>query len=179
MKKILLIICLLGFSIVGFSQIDYYEQPDNKETKVEKPKHQRKFLIGGNVGLSFGTYTRLLVAPKIAYPIKWFTIGAGLDGLYYRLKGYRAYMYGGNIFSEITFLNFLVAHVEVLEMNVETFRYFPNKNDRAWNTGFYVGLGYKQRFSERAYVNYIIMWDLNYTDYSPYSNPIFRFTFYF
>lgn len=177
MKKTALIILFLFISIISFSQIDYYEHPENKpDTSVLF----RKFVYGGSLGIGFGNYTRIAFSPKIAYPItNWFTAGVGADFLYYNTNTFKSFMYGVNGFVELTAFNFLTAHAEYALLNVESFSYYLSNYNQPWNTAIYVGGGYKQRISDRSYITYLILWDLNYSGLTPYPNPDFRFTFYF
>ncbi|MBN2892722.1 MAG: hypothetical protein JXL97_12715 [Bacteroidales bacterium] len=177
MKKIAVILFFLCITTITFAQIDYYEQPENKP---DSSVLFRKFLYGGNFSFTFGTITRIMFSPQIAYPVTtWFTVGAGADALYYGYGSFKTFMYGGNIFSEFFAMKFLAFHFEASRLNVETFRYYPYAYDREWNTALYAGLGYRQMIGQKAYVNYLILWDFNYSDISPYANPTFRFTFYF
>lgn len=176
MKKIILTLVFTTISLVGFSQIDYYEQPDNK---LDTSVLFRKYLYGLDFGFTLGAPTKIMLSPKIAYPVlPWFTVGSGADGLYYSYAGFSAFMYGGNIFTDFFAFRIINFHLEMSKMNVETFAN-PNTTDRQWNTAMYVGGGYRQMISDKAYISYLVLWDFNYSDITPYSNPTFRFTFYF
>ena len=179
MKKIYITLLLISFSFISFSQVDYYEQPDNIETDTNS-LFERKFLYGGNMGLNFGSYTKISASPKIAYPVfTWTSIGAGGDFIYYSFGGFKAFMYGANTFADFFVLKAFTLHFEYAMLNVETFKYYPNKIDRKWNTAKYVGAGYRQMLSDKAYVTYLFLWDFNYSDITPFANPTYRFTFYF
>ena len=45
---------------------------------------------------------------------------------------------------------------------------------RSGSTAYFVGGGYRQLISNRTFIDFLILFDINNTLYSPYSNPIFR-----
>jgi hypothetical protein len=79
-KHWLTILALISFSVL-FAQ--------EAEEKEEKPKgfQKEKVFVGGNFGLSFGSYTLINVSPQIGYRFTdHFAAGTGLNFQYVSLK---------------------------------------------------------------------------------------------
>jgi hypothetical protein len=54
--------------------------------------------------------------------------------------------------------------------------YIPG-NEAPWAHDIFLGGGYRQWIGEKAFMSLSILWNVNETPYSPYSNPIFRIGF--
>jgi len=177
MKKIVFVFFLIVSFSSLYAQIDFYEHPDNKpDTSIL----YRKFLYGGDFSFGIGYSTRIYLSPKIAYPVtNFFTVGVGADGMFYSEGGFKTFLYGANAFSEIYIMKFLTVHFEYAKYNVEDLTNYPYSTRRIWIEAYYLGGGYRQMISERAYMCYLLLWDFNYSEYSYFSNPVFRLTFYF
>lgn len=61
---------------------------------------------------------------------------------------------------------------ELLSMDSIFSRY--NLSQRFWLHSFYVGGGLELPVSRRAKMNFLVLWNLNDTGESPYSNPAVR-----
>ncbi|HZF63921.1 MAG TPA: hypothetical protein VEZ55_05540 [Chitinophagaceae bacterium] len=81
MKKSVLILMMLCAIVHAFGQ-------DASEEGEEKKGFSRdKLFVGGNFGLSFGTYTLINVSPQIGYRFnKHFAAGTGVNLQYVSLK---------------------------------------------------------------------------------------------
>lgn len=175
MKKLLLTFLFFGFTIISFSQIDYFENPDSKkDTTVQ---FERKLNYGFDFGLSFGYVTYISTSLQIAYPVySWNSVGLGTSVTYYQTRGYTGNLIlGGSVFDETYIFKIFIIHAELQIINQTDFI----NNSRMWNYGIYLGPGYKQKIGQKSYVTYLALWDFNYNDNSVFSNPLFRVSFYF
>ncbi len=158
-----------------YSQIDFYEHPDSvvvKDNSLYRP------IYGGDFSLMFGTYTNISVSPKIVFPIKNFAAtGMGFDLMYLAYQRQSSFIYGGNIFNEFYIANTLILHSELQMLNIPDYSNITPV--RAWDLGVYIGGGLKISMGSKAYMAYMLLWNLNYSYLSPYTNPTFRVSFYF
>lgn len=184
MKKYLLIIIALVISKVSFSQDDdSYVYGDNTPTAISNSKSGSsgfdwsRVTIGGGLGMTFGDYTVIEVAPNVGYYLTDnILVGVGANYTYYNDKIYNfsTSLYGGRVFSEYIFTNApLLAHVELEVLNVEDF----SDGSRVNIVNPYVGGGLKQNFGGYSYFYILVLWNLNETPESyalqPF-NPIIR-----
>lgn len=106
----------------------------------------KKFQIGGGLGLNFGSgFTNLTVAPSVIYSFnRYVAAGVGLQGSYVRVRdNYESYIYGGSLIA-------LLAPVEQIQVSAELEQLRVNTNfsgtaidDNFWNTALYLGVGYR------------------------------------
>jgi hypothetical protein len=154
------------------------------------------FFTGGSFGLQFGTITLIDVQPIFGYKFNKH-LAAGIGGTYkhYRYKNYyyihgdyydlKSKIYGGSIFSRyylssenVDFFNnlFIHAEYELVQFHYKTY-YIDNLDVKSANKtknigSILAGLGYRQLIGRNAYMNIMVLWNLNETVYSPYSNPV-------
>lgn len=144
--------------------------------------------VGGNLGAQFGRVTVLNIEPRISYDITdHLYAGIGVTYLYYRDKRYAPAIslsyYGGSIFGGYYIWRDLYAHVEYAPLYIPDFYdYFippiqGMEDQPPWAHDIYLGGGYRQWIGEKIYVNLMILFNINETIYSPYSNPIIRIGF--
>ena len=103
-----------------------------------------------------------------------------------------ANMLGGSIFARyyfksdlINIFNNLFAHVEYEYLNYKYNDYRLNESGSDINTykmttdihSFFVGGGLRQMVGGRSFLYLMILWNLNDSFYSPYSNPVIRIGF--
>jgi hypothetical protein len=120
------------------------------------------------------------------------------DDVNQRYLDYKANIFGGRIFARYylrslldNFLGDFFGHVEY-EYLYYTRPYKPDPNGRIYDpyaytysagtdimeiNSLFVGGGYEQNLGGKAYIDLMILFNVNETYYSPYSNPIFRLGF--
>lgn len=187
-KKIYtLVIIGLLFSCAVFAQ----------QKKEEKRLWDRMY-VGGNFGLQFGTITDIEFSPHVGYHIyPWWSTGVGITYEYYNqqktliYKPIDTHIYGYNIFNRVSLIQdmgktfgigygiSILGQIEYERLSLERrhFEYPFDKNGRFWIDSFLLGGGIKQAIGRRSSIYLMIMWNLNETVNSPYSNPIFKFGF--
>ena len=174
-------------------------QPNNSVTWRDR------VFFGGTFGLVLGTETSIEISPITGYRItpRWL---AGIGGTYeyhrsvlkYYLPGqssltkevFSTSIYGGSLFTEFTLLkNFpsqglsIFAHAEYEGLSLEK-QYFelPQPNDK---TGRFLmssalfGGGLRQYLGGRSSMYFLVLYNANQADLSPYSNPVIRIGFMF
>ncbi len=171
----------------------------NKKTE-EKLSLKDRIFFGGNIGLQIGTITQIEIAPLVGYRITpRLSAGLGIKYEYYKENTYFAnfetHIYGGRLFSNYLFIKDLnnviplgfnggiFVQGEYEALNLET-RIFDVLNehpgqDRFWLHSVLVGGGLRIPAGERASINLTILYNLNESANTPYSNPIIRFGVYF
>lgn len=170
------------------------------QQKKDKKKLWDRMYVGGNLGLQFGTVTDIEVSPHVGYHITpWLSTGAGISYEYYNRRAniYYPYsidthIYGYSIFTRLALIRDLgtlfgvgngisiIGQAEYERLSLER-KYFErtslSTDGRFWLDSFLVGGGIKQAVGRRSSVYLLVMWNLNETVNSPYTNPIFKFGF--
>lgn len=180
--NILIILILL----IGFIQSSYaqFGQPSS-QTKNDFSM-QKRFYVGGGLGFGISSYgTNLMIAPLVGYRLSpSFDIGLRLTYNYYRYNDsyfkYTSNNYGAGVFGRyyLFFFNDLFLHAEYEALNYDQFIYLgPNnelEKERSWVSSVFIGAGYRQWISNRAFVGITVLWNLLDDINSPYNNPVFR-----
>jgi hypothetical protein len=167
----------------------------------EKPPLRDRIFFGGNFGLQFGTVTDIEISPLAGiYLTPRLAVGPGIRYEYFKSNypgyvPYETHIYGGTAFARYMVikdlsetiglgLNFgLFGHVEYEILSLES-KYFkigaPPDIDGRFNLhSVLLGGGIFQPIGRRGGFLIMILWNLNETASSPYSNPIFRIGFNF
>ncbi len=166
----------------------------------EKPSLRERIFFGGNLGLQFGTVTNIEISPLAGiYLTPRLAVGPGIKYEYFKSNypgyvPYETHIYGGTLFARYMViknlseavglgLNFgLFGHAEYEILSLES-KYFEVGNPYAEGRfnlhSVLVGGGIFQPIGRRSGFLIMILWNLNETASSPYSNPIFRIGFNF
>jgi hypothetical protein len=158
------------------------QNPINLEQE-KKSSFKDHLFFGGGLGLQFGNMTLIDISPMVGYKITpRIGIGVGPTYKYYGYKDklnpsydFKTNVYGGSIFSRIILYENIFAHAEYESL------YYKMKNSTSSGLpeslsiqSVLVGGGYRQQIGENAFMNLMILWNLNETPDSPYTNPIIR-----
>jgi len=162
------------------------EQPEvvRQQDEEAKPALIDRLYFGGGLGLQFGTYTNISLLPILGYRItNRFSAGVGAVYHYVGYSSYNYSNYGGRVFAQAELFNIgngaVLAHGEVEVLNAEY------SGPGAYQSGGFeqrstvafpmVGLGYRQRISEKASFDILVLYNTNDANYyNPYSNPVIR-----
>ena len=192
-RALLLCFTLLTCNILLFAQVE----EDVRGKDDEKENFGSHLVFGGDIGLSFGTITYIKVAPVVGYRVgERLTPGLGPIYIYESYKFYdlRTSTYGGKAVlsfivikaredSRVLGVGDIVLHAENEVINIEPLYLDPNVGynlgERAWIDNLLLGGGLSQHISENFGVSIFLLWDVTNNRYSPYTNPIFKFGFYF
>jgi len=156
-----------------------------REQDVEAPLRPiDRMYFGGSFGLQFGTYTNVSLLPIIGYMVtEKYRVGVGAVYHYIRYRNASYSSYGGRAFTQLEFFNIgegsVIGHAEVEFLNTKTEdTYGYISNDRNTLTLPLVGLGYRQRISDKGSLDMLLLYNVN-SDVrgNPYSNPVFRVGF--
>jgi len=162
-------------------------QNDVKTEKVKDHKFNKdRLFFGGGLELQFGNSSLVSLAPEVGYRFTdRLSAGIGISYFYISESGAQSFstnIYGGKVFGSFSVFENLFIHAEYEVLNLET-QYFNNNiypERKRFNIGsFLVGPGYKFKMGERSSVNLLMLWNLNETAYSPYTNPVLRMSFQF
>lgn len=191
MKKsnsFIFLFCLMGTLL--FSQKDLNDPPpdDGRKPKEKEKKDwnwREKFYFGGNFGAWFGTQTYIDISPLVGYKITdKFSVGVGAIYNYYSssymsstgsVYKYKTSMYGGRCFARYFILDNVFAQIGWDRINRND--PFSYGNERIWVDNYLVGGGVRYPIGDRIYCTAVGLWNLNYSAYSPYPNPILQIGF--
>lgn len=196
-KYIIIFIPLFLFNEIIQGQYDYpRESEDDAKKEQKKSRYQEsKFFFGGNLGLSFGTYTYVELAPLAGYKITprlW--AGLGPKYMYFKQKNYyETSIYGLKTFASFTIFKDLretinlnigdiFIHVENEILSLEQIYYDPTnlvyfKGDRNWHDIILAGGGMRFPLGERGGISIYALWGFTKSAELLYSNPEIRIGF--
>ena len=178
------IILLMGIFL--FNHYDSIEAQDDINYKG-------KFFIAPDFGLIIGNSTQIELSPAIGYYFtNRFSMAAGFKYEYYKLtqlylNNFETNIFGPRLYARYSIIKNLgdiapvqsnieiLAHAEFESLSLEQ-KYFmnPNSEGRFWYNTVLIGGGLSQIASPRIKFNAIILWDVDTSTKSPFSNPIFR-----
>ena len=181
MKKVILFSILLLISISGSTQ-DFIQDINQNNDDQRKMNFRDRLVYGGGFGLQFGTYTNVEISPLVGLKITEDWIAGG--GFSYqfissRSQDFSTSIYGPRIFTNYMLIGDFFIHLEYEGLSLESdlFSYI-SKNERFWVQSYLVGGGYRMKISHNGSVNIMLLYNLNESIYSPYSNPVIRVGFY-
>lgn len=164
-----------------------YAMPKKKQHNILE-----RMDFGGYLGAQFGTVTMVDISPIVGYRVSDdFNVGVGGTFQYYRYRDpnfsaytYKSTAYGLNLFMRYFIWQELFGHVEYAPLFVNYYDYFDDgsgnpslvKGD-VWVHDFLIGGGYRQWIGNKAFVTFMILWNVNESYYSPYRNPIIKIGF--
>ena len=183
-KKSILYFLLFCFPITLLAQNDTIAPIKENKSKFKSDKipFKDRIYFGGNLGLQFGTQTYIDISPLVGYKLtETVSTGVGITYIYYKYKDsyytYSTSIYGSRVFARYLFTNNLFAHAEVELLNMELFDVNINDYYIKNTISPFVGGGYIQRFSNNAGLYLLLLFNLNDSAESPYTNPIIRIGF--
>ncbi len=156
--------------IISFSSIIVNAQSSNDYS----PSFMDKLQWGGNVGLSFGSYTYIEVAPVLFYEVMPdFVLGAGLDFTYYNDNIYHVEgsIWSPRVFARYFIVNDIFVHAEYVQSYYKD-NYNPYNQDWIWSEpGYYAGGGYRQWMGVNSYMFMMLLFNLQSDQLSFGTNP--------
>jgi len=179
---IIISVLLIFASIRLFAQEDdYSRQPgktpksrDDKSNKSSDHPNLSKIVIGGGIGMQFGTQTFIEVTPKVGYRfVPKALFGVGVLYRYYHYKDPVGIViegsdYGTSIFASYEpFTNFF-GWTELEMLNYQPYINIPS---RVWAVSPFIGAGYRQPVGDKGFIQLSLLYNLNYNSESPYSSP--------
>lgn len=174
------------------------EAQPNGEPEI--PDRKGKFFLIPEFWLSFGSLTYIDISPLVGYHVlDRLSVGAGPHYIFQSQKAtsrypyaYQTHVFGLKGFAQFAFItnaerflpinlfSDLFVHVEYEGMSLEKkYYYAPTypEDGRFIYQGFLVGGGFTQRIGMYNSLSIMILWNLNESSRSPYSNPVFRIGF--
>ena len=197
-KYLTRIIGLLTLALILFTGLTPSSLFAQTEDEMEDLRPIDRIFFGGNFGLMFGTVTNIEISPIMGYYLTpRLAAGAGIKFEYFRDKGYYApyktTIYGGNLFSRYTIIKnlgeglniglntgiFAQAEYEALSLERAYFEPPYTEDGRFIIHSVLVGGGLIQPVGRRSAFMITVLYNLNETARSPYSNPVVRVGFTF
>ncbi|MBX2841438.1 MAG: hypothetical protein KTR26_06675 [Flammeovirgaceae bacterium] len=169
---------VMGFMVFGSVTYAQVNEADSVQNTVKEKKDPRsigeRIYFGGNIGFSFGTYTRVSLNPLIGYKFTPKFSGGMAFGYEYvvdkRLpQTYQTHNFGLSFFTRYRIVPQLYAHAEYAWINYELFNSI-GESSRETVPFFFVGGGYSQAIGNRTWLNMQVLFDALQDVRSPYKN---------
>ncbi len=175
MRKTILLIYLILIATVTWAQFEDYEAKEMGHTSTKKDTTQSgsMFVFGGDLGLQLGTNTMIKIAPAVGHYLTSYLLpGVSITYIYTQDKFYntRGNVVGGSIFLEAFPFSFVVLHAEYEKLRAN----FSYLTQPYWTDSYLAGIGYRQTIGRKGMINYLVLWDFNYSSNKIYSNPRFK-----
>jgi hypothetical protein len=182
LNHILLYIGIISLLILTVTQAAFAQS----EAENQQPEYNFKshLYFGGGLGLQFGTITLIEISPLAGYNITpKFSVGLSPTYKFYKFNDYygqnidlKTNVWGGSIFTRYYIFDNVFAHVEYESLLYNTQSPGYPEMKQQYNS-FFVGGGYNQRIGQNSGMYIMVLWNLNDTPNSPYTNPIIRVGF--
>ena len=174
--------------LISFLLIITYVKAQMPLTERKENQPQEKFsdhlYFGGSFGVQFGSQTYIELAPIVGYKFtQRFSAGLGLKYIYYKFNdnysnyNYTSNIYGGGPFARFTVFDGLFLHAEYEILNLEIPDSYYQKYTRQNVTSVFLGGGYRQMIGDRSSLDFLFLYNINESSYSPYVNPVIRIGF--
>jgi len=168
--KLIIISCLI------FTATSYLSAQN--APKAQKPPLKDRIYFGGSLGAQFGSYTYINVSPFAGYrATSWLSAGLGFTYMYFKDSRYSVEYsnsyYGPRVFAQVNIWQGLFAYAEYEALNIE----YWDVGGRGWLNNLFLGGGFQQSIGGKAFASIMILYNLNDSYYSPYSNPVVRIGF--
>jgi len=177
-RSVVLLLLVFAFSSGLYAQQDSTKA---KQTPREKAEPSNVF-YGGQLGLSFGDYFRIMVAPMVGWVLDpKSSVGIKVAYEYINDKRYdpdRTYHnYGASLFYRYRVIPQLYGHAEFAyysyQYSIETDALGNLSSERSWVPFLLLGAGYVQPIAPRTSLFIEVLFDVLQDDKSPYDawNP--------
>jgi len=172
----------------------FVQIPAIKAQEIEEMAPCERIYLGGDLSLQLGTTTFIEVAPLVGYRFfPRFSSGVGVTYQYYQDNTFRndvfkTHSYGGRIISKYLLIRHLhnaiplgvhfglAAYGEYELLNMDN--WYSNINNaqegRFWLHSVYFGGGLEMPVSRNVSINFFVLFNLNDTGESPYTDPVVR-----
>lgn len=157
------------------SKVKTAAEPAAKTKTPRKKPTYKKWIIGGSVGLQFGSVTSIMVAPTIGYRIlKPIALYVQPSYSFYKDKrgvtDYETNMWGINVYTRIKPLKWLFFHA-----GYEKYFYTDSLGKSRKPNSLVLGAGYYKAISRNAGLSLLVAYDVLQEKYSVYGNsPIIQ-----
>jgi hypothetical protein len=166
--------------------------------KEQPPPLRERMFFGGSLGLQFGTYTDIHIAPVIGLWVRpRIAIATGPNFTYYKGPDFNSLdnetsLYGGNVYVEFVPVKDInnalpiglhigiFLHLEDELLSLESAYWDPmNLSKRFAVNTLLGGFGISQQLGARSSLNLMFLWTLTDSGYALYNNPEIRISFNF
>ncbi len=162
---------------------------------VAQEEEQKRWFVGGNLGLQLGYVTLVDISPLVGYMVtERYAVGAGASYKYYRVRNFfydtylnkyyhlRSHIYGGQVFNRFIISRSFFAHAEYEYLRFRNEVYVHDFINERYNKTYdfvnvnsvFIGGGYRQFFGSASAFEIMLLYNLNDTPNSPYQNPLIR-----
>jgi hypothetical protein len=175
MKRFVLIVAILVLAATTLAaQEADTTRAGSEEPAPEKEPAGNRIYYGGTIGLNFGDYFRIRIAPLVGYRVSR-SVSAGIKAAYEYIEDTRytetvtSSNFGGSVFSRYRLHPKAYAHVEFATMSYK-YSTAQTESDRQWVPFILVGGGLVQPIGRNAAAYVEVLFDVLQDDKSPYKD---------
>ena len=170
---------IIAVTLAVFMALPLLAQQQDTTQTIEKqpppPKKKAKYskvYYGGTLGISFGDYFRISIAPLVGYSYSpKASVGVRVGYEYVQDKRYEetltSHNYGASVFGRYRFIPKLYAHAEFVYFSYK-YKISELESDRTWVPFFLLGGGFVQPISPAASFFVEVLVDVLNDPKSPY-----------
>ncbi|WP_396147297.1 hypothetical protein [Flavobacterium sp.] len=134
-------------TFVFFIALSFTISAQETPEKTQKSEFWSKVQFGGGLGLGFGSgFTNIAVSPTAIYNINsYVSLGTGVQYSFLKQKGfYSSNIYGASFIALFNPIEEIQLSTELEQLRVNrSFEGLLSGSDNFWNTGLFVGAGYR------------------------------------
>ena len=138
-KKSIILVFAIFINFQGFSQ--------SQNTNNQQNDFWQRVQFGGGLGLAFGVFTNVSIAPQAIYNVnEFFSIGTGVHYNYLKNRNIsKTTMVGGSLIGLFNPIESIQLSVEIEQLHVDQTLLLstPDTKISFWNTAAFIGGGYR------------------------------------
>ena len=181
--KLFRLLLIIGFLVAPLVSNAQYYQPEKKEETKQDSKQKPlkdKLHFGGSLGLQFGSYTSIYVAPIVLYDVTdKLMVGVGFNYIYQKydtgFEEVTTSVYGPKLAVIFKPFKQLIVSTDYeynfYDRNTD---YFGIPIEPYWHSTWYVGLGYGVPMGKKGGVYFSMSYDLLYDANKSYYSSAWR-----
>ena len=185
---------LVKLALVLFFVLSVTHPVAGQNVRQEAPPFRERLFFGGTLGLQFGTLTNIEVSPVVGFwLLPRLAVAGGPMFTYYKYYDDETTMYGGKFYSQFVLLQdlnnvlpvgihtgiFLHLEDELLSLESADWQAPPYSSERFTVNTVFLGGGISQQLGRRSFMNIMVLWALQDSEYAIYDNPELRISFSF
>ncbi len=151
----------------------FFAAAQETESEAKKSKLKDKIYYTGNIGLSLGNNTNIMINPLIGYRVtEKYSAGIGINYQYVSNTVTDIHVYGGSVFNRYILTPEIFAHAEYETLTYKSDIIGEGTSGATTFPALLVGGGYRQSLGQRVSASAMILYDVLQHENSIYPDNI-------